>query len=121
MGKQRRRDVETATVGQVIVPARIENLFDLKGVKEGRVAADQVRRIEVEDARVDTGASILSMPRHLIDQLRLERIETKTARTATGPAQFGIYEPVKLTIQRRDCEIRVTEVADNCPVLIGVI
>jgi predicted aspartyl protease len=113
--------METATVGQVIVPVVIENLFDLKGVKEGRISADQVRRIEVEDARDDTGASILSMPRHLIEQLGLRRIETKTTRTATGPAQFGIYEPVKLTIQGRDCEIRVTEVADNCPVLIGFI
>jgi predicted aspartyl protease len=113
--------METATVGQVIVPVLIENLFDLRGVEEGRLAADQVRRIEVEDARVDTGASIISMPRHLIDQLGLKRIETKTARTATGPAKFGIYEPVKLTIQGRDCEIRVSEVADNCPVLIGFI
>src|SRR5262249_3260796 len=87
----------------------------------GRVAADQVRRVEVENARVDTGVSILSMPRHLVDQLGLELIETRTARTATGPAQFGVYEPVKLTIQGRDCEIRVSEVADNCPVLIGAI
>jgi predicted aspartyl protease len=113
--------METTAVGQVIVPVVIENLFDLRSVEEGRLAADQVRRIEVQDARVDTGASILSMPRHLIEQLGLRRIETRTARTATGLAQFGIYEPAKLRIQGRDCEIRVSEVADNCPVLIGVI
>ena len=28
---------------------------------------------------------------------------------------------MKLTIQDRDCEVRVAEVADNCPVLIGFI
>lgn len=32
---------------------------------------------------------------------------------------FGIFELVKLTIQGRDCEVRVSEVADDCPVLIG--
>ena len=39
----------------------------------------------------------------------------------SGPMPFGIYEQVKLTIQGRDCEVRVSEVADNCPVLIGYI
>ncbi|MGO9469210.1 MAG: hypothetical protein ACLQVF_34210 [Isosphaeraceae bacterium] len=28
---------------------------------------------------------------------------------------------MKLTIHDRDCEVRVAEVADNCPVLIGYI
>jgi hypothetical protein len=28
---------------------------------------------------------------------------------------------MELTIQGRDCEVRVAEVADNCPVLIGFI
>jgi hypothetical protein len=43
------------------------------------------------------------------------------AKTTAGPMSFGIFEQVKLTIQGRDCEVRVAEVADNCPVLIGYI
>ena len=79
-----------------------------------------VRRIEVHDARVDTGATYVSMPMRLIDQLGLKKIKTVEAKT-DRPIRFGIYEPVKLTIQGRDCEVRVAEVADNCPVLIGYI
>jgi predicted aspartyl protease len=113
--------METATVGQVIISARIENLFDLKAVEEGRKSADQVRHVEVPDARVDTGATFISMPRRLIDQLGLTRVEVRSAKTATGITNFGVYEPIKLTIQERTCEVRVTEVADACPVLIGFI
>jgi len=94
--------MEAATVGQVVVSALIENLFDLKAVEEGRISADQVRRI-------------------LIEKLGLGQLEVKSARTATGPARFGIFEPVKLTIGGRDCEVRVTEAADSCPVLVGFI
>jgi hypothetical protein len=50
--------METATVGKVIVSAKIENLFDIEKVFEGQISEDQVRRIEVEDALVDTGATI---------------------------------------------------------------
>jgi hypothetical protein len=63
--------MEAATVGQVVVSALIENLFDLKAVEEGRISADQVRRIELSNARIDTGATFVSMPRHLIEKLGL--------------------------------------------------
>ncbi len=61
------------------------------------------------------------MPLRLIEQLGLKRIKTVVAKTTAGPMSFGIFEPVKLTIQDRDCEVRVAEVADNCPILIGYI
>jgi predicted aspartyl protease len=113
--------VETTTLGQVVVAAQIENLFDQRAAEEGRISADQIRHVEVPNARIDTGATFISMPKSLIDQLGLKRVEVKAARTAMGFVNFGVYEPVKLRIQGRDCEVRVTEVADSCPVLIGFI
>jgi predicted aspartyl protease len=113
--------VETGTVGIVLVTALIENYDDARAAEKGLIPDAQVRRIEVHDARVDTGATFVSMPKRLIEQLGLKRIKTTHAKTVTGLVPFGIYEPVKLTIQGRDCEVRVTEVADNCPVLIGII
>ena len=83
--------------------------------------ADQVRHVEVPNARIDTGATFISMPKSLIDQLGLKQVEAKAARTVTGFVNFGVYEPVKLRVQGRDCEVRVTEVAESCPVLIGFI
>jgi len=106
-------------MGIVLVTALIENQNDVVAAEEGRIPDTQVRRIEIHDARVDTGATLVSMPRRLIDQLGLKRIKTIDAKTVAGMVPFGIYSLVKLTIQGRDCEVRVAEVADNCPVLIG--
>jgi predicted aspartyl protease len=105
----------------VLVTALIENYYDVKSAEEGLISDVKVRRLEVPDARVDTGATYVSMPLRLINQLGLKRIKTVQAKTTAGPVSFGIFEPVKLTIQGRDCEVRVAEVADNCPVLIGYI
>ena len=57
--------METGTVGKVIVSAKIENVFDLYEAGQGQRADDQVRRIDVSDARVDTGATLLAIPRRL--------------------------------------------------------
>jgi predicted aspartyl protease len=108
-------------MGVVLVTALIENNDDVKSAEKGQITEAEIRRFEVHDARVDTGATYISMPMRLINQLGLKRIKTVQARTTAGPISFGIFEQVKLTIQGRDCEVRVAEVADNCPVLIGYI
>jgi predicted aspartyl protease len=108
-------------MGIVLVPALIENHFDVVSAQKGRIPETEIRRIEVHDARVGTEATYVSMPRRLIDQLGLDRIKTIHAKTVAGMVRFGIYSQVKLTIQGRECEVRVAEVADNCPVLIGYI
>ncbi len=99
--------METETMGIVHVTALIENNRDVNAADEGRIPEAQVRRIEVHDARVDTGATYVSMPMRLINQLGLKRIKTVEAKTTAGLVSFGIFEPVKLTIQGRDCEVRV--------------
>jgi predicted aspartyl protease len=113
--------METATVGKVIVAAKIENLFDIEEVFKGRISEDQVRRLDVDDAMVDTGATSLSLPKRLIAQLGLRQLRTGLARTAGGMTTFGIYSPVRLTVQGRDCTVEVAELPDECPPLIGVI
>jgi clan AA aspartic protease len=113
--------METSTVGKVIVSAKIENLFDIAKVFEGQISEDQVRRLEVNDAMVDTGATSLSLPRRLIEQLGLTQLRTGRARTASGMSTFGIFSPVRLTVQGRDCTVEVAELPDDCPPLIGVI
>jgi predicted aspartyl protease len=111
--------MESATMGKVIVPARIVNLFDLREVDEGRRSADHVRSVDVIDALVDTGATMFSLPRRLIQQLGLKRTRSRTAKTTTGIPEFGVYEPVQLTVQERECITEVAEVPDHCPPLLG--
>ncbi len=108
-------------MGIVLVTALIENLDDVKDAAAGRIPTTDIRRFEVRDARVDTGATYVAMPKRLIEQLGLKKLKTVEAKTVSGPIRFGIYDQIKLTIQGRDCEVRVSEVADSCPVLIGYI
>jgi predicted aspartyl protease len=111
--------MEMVTMGKVPVAAKIQNLADLLEVRKGTLGADQVRSVDVTDALVDTGATMLSLPPRLIRQLGLQRYRTRMARTSAGTFSFGIFEPVRLTVQGRDCVIEVAEVPDDCPPLIG--
>jgi predicted aspartyl protease len=106
-------------MGRVIVRATIENAYDLRDAQRGLLPADQVRRVEVEDALVDTGATTLSMPKRLIEQLGLTPLQARPVRTSAGPQMVQIYGAVRLTIQGRDCLADVMQAHDDCPVLIG--
>ena len=105
----------------MVVSAKIENVIDLYALSKGQIQQHEVRGVEVSDAIVDTGATLVGMPKQLIDQLGIEQIRTSRARTATGTATFDIYGPVRLTIDGRQCSVDVSEVAGTCPVLIGYV
>jgi clan AA aspartic protease len=117
----REENMESTTMGKVLVTAKIENLKDLFSAKDGLLPADKVRSVEVTDALVDTGASGLSMPKRLIAQLGLEPLRTRRARTSAGSVNVQVYGTVRLTIMGRECPSDVNEVPDDCPVLIGQI
>jgi predicted aspartyl protease len=104
-------------MGRVVVPAVVESLEDLYRVHRGELAAAQVRRVEVVDALMDTGATGLSLPRHLVQQLGL--LPIRRAVTTADIRDVPTYGAVRLTVQDRDCTCDVTEVDDACPVLIG--
>ncbi len=108
-------------MGRVTVVAKIESLRDLYESSSDRLQPEQVRTVRVEQALVDTGASSLSMPRTLIDQLGLKPTRSRRVRTATGSVEIQGFDAVKLTVQDRDCIIDVLEVPEECPVLIGQI
>jgi clan AA aspartic protease len=113
--------MEIETMGKVLVTAKIENLGDLIKAKDKLIPVEDVRLVEVRDALVDTGATGLSMPRRLIEQLGLEPLRRRQARTSAGLITVQIYGTARLTIQGRECPTDVTELPDDCPVLIGQI
>jgi len=111
--------MESNTMGRVVVTAKVENFDDLGGVRQGFLTPDRVRRVEIGDALVDTGATILSMPKRYIEQLGLRPLRMRAVRTSAGRRMAQVYGTVLLTIQDRDCPTDVVEVPDDCPVLIG--
>lgn len=111
--------MEHVLMGKVLVAAKIENLFDLFRLAGGAIRAEQIRHVEVADALVSTTATMLSMPKRLIEQLGLRQFRTRKTLTSAGPGEARIYGAVRLTVQGRDCNVDVSEVPDECPVLIG--
>ncbi len=106
-------------MGKVIVTALVENLDDLSDVRRGTLTSDRVRRVEVTDALVDSGASGLLMPKSLVARLGLTPLRSREAKTVGGIVSVQVYRAVRLTIQERDCILDVTEISDDLPVLIG--
>jgi predicted aspartyl protease len=109
----------TATMGKVLVSAKIENLEDLYKVHQGLLTPDKVRTLDVTDALVDTGAIGLMIPTRLLPALGLRPAYQRQGRGVSGTFMMQIYEVVRLTIQGRECKVEVYEVPDPNPVLIG--
>jgi predicted aspartyl protease len=111
--------METDAMGRVLTEATLENLEDLWAVKRGLLPLEQARRITVTDALADTGATLLSLPTRLIQQMGLSKTASKHATRSIGLAEANVYEAVRLTVQGRTCTMDVMEVPDSVPVLIG--
>lgn len=113
--------MEIVTTGKVTVPAVIENIADVWQAENGEIRSDDVRRVEVQNALVDTGAMMLSMPKRLVAQLGLRPYRKRTVRTVGGIVEITLYSMARLTVQGRDFNCDVAEIPDDCPVLIGQI
>ena len=113
--------METPTMGKVLVTAKIENLADLFKAEQGLLPDDQVRRIEIQDAVIDTGATTLLLPKRMIAALGLKPLRTRHSRGLGGEFILSVYGTVRLTIQGRDCPLDVGAIGDEYPVLVGQI
>ncbi len=112
---------EKPVMGRVTTKATFESVDDLVAVRAGSLTPDKVRRIEVPDAPVDTGAFTVSLPASMIRQLGLHKVSARRVMTAGGPRVADQYSAVRLTIEGRDMTLDVSELPDGCPVLIGQI
>ena len=97
----------------------LANLADLILAKAGVIDPKKVRRLTVEDALVDTGATGLCLPKSLIEELGLTPVGTSTAETANGIVERTIYSEVEYTVLGRTYSIRVTDLPEYAPVLLG--
>ncbi len=109
------------TMGRVLVQAKVENLADLYLANRGLLEPSKIRNLEIADALVDTGATLLCLPLRFVEQLGLNPGRNRRVRTACGLIDLAIYDAVKLTIQGRECTVDVAAIPNDCPALIGQI
>lgn len=113
--------METAEMGRVLTEATIYNVNDLTEAKFGRLPPDRVRKVQVSDALVDTGATTLGLPKRLLDQLGLTKEYEKRAMTAGGVVTVNVYDAARVDIMGRLATVDPIEVPEGSPVLIGQI
>ena len=109
------------TVGRVLTSAKIENLKDLWEARQGWRASDQVRRLELTDILVSAKVTSLGLPTRLIRELGLTPLRMANVLGTDGPGRAMTFEPVRLTIQDRECTVEVLEVPDEVPTFVGQI
>ena len=106
-------------MGKVLTEATIANIHDLHDANIGKITSDQVRKITLPDALVDSGATTLGLPKQLIDQLGLIKQYEKRAMTADGVRMIYVYESVQVEIMGRVATIDPFELPDGQQILIG--
>ena len=101
--------------------ARIElaNSNELVLAEADFMNPEDVRRITVEDALVDTGATRLGLPPSVVEQLGLAPLRSEPVRTVNGITELWIYSPVQFTLLERESITTVLGVPEGTPVLIG--
>ena len=106
-------------MGRVTTEATIYNVHDLEEAESGKLPPDQVRKVVVADALVDTGATTLSMPAALIQQLGLKKRYEKRAMTGAGLRMFDVHGTARLVIMGREIPTDVIALPEGNTVLIG--
>lgn len=107
-------------MGRIVTNIKVENAVDSSRAQQGHIPAEDVRMIEVE-ALVDTGASLLCLPKSQIETLGLRKVGTRQVTTANGKVERSFYGDARLTVLNRDCAIDVIELPEDTPALVGYI
>ena len=108
-------------MGGVLTAIKAENIEDLLRVKLGLIRPNEVRAVQVKEALVDTGATILSLPTRMIKELGLDFKYHRLSETPVGLRKVRVFSPVRLLVEDRECVVDVAEVTNRSPALVGQI
>lgn len=108
-------------MGKVFTSLTITNRLDEADASRGFISSDQVRSITINNVLVDTGATTLCLPAHLITQLGLELLKEVDVMTATGVIKARVFQDAKLLLCGREGTFECLELPGGDSPLIGVI
>jgi predicted aspartyl protease len=115
------RSSSEGTMGKIMQKISLANADDEAVCRRGLLSEEKVRRIELE-ALVDTGATMLSIPEDLIQQLGLPLLRRATTRYGDGRRESrGVYGPVTIRVLGRVEVVSVLAGHPGQPALLGQI
>ncbi|MEW5692583.1 MAG: retroviral-like aspartic protease family protein [Candidatus Hydrogenedentota bacterium] len=108
-------------MGKVFEKIKIQNLEDIFLSEKGYILKDKIREIEVEGL-VDTGATLLQLPKDIVDKLGLKIYREVTATYADGRKQKkSVARGLLIEILGRQAEVECIVEPEGSQVLIGQI
>jgi len=102
-------------MGKILINLKVSNFVDISTNRE------RIRSIEIENALVDTGATMLNLHKNQIDELGLKYLRKMRVKTANGSIERNIFGVASVEIMGREAEFDVLEIPDDVPVLVGYI
>ena len=108
-------------MGKVTTPLTIINRADQILYNRGLISQDQMRSIQLREVLVDTGATTLSLPAEMVEQLGLELLKEVEATTAAGIRSVRIFQDAKISLCGREGTFECLELPGGRDPLLGVI
>lgn len=107
-------------LGAVAVRVEVENAADYFRQAAGDIPRARLRSLVIDQALVDTGASMRCLPQDLVDRLRLPRLHEVDAETASGMYRTAVYEEARIRVEDRTATVECVALPKVRP-LLGVI
>jgi predicted aspartyl protease len=106
-------------MGKVLADIEVTNGEDLVLLRKGLIKSEQVRVVRTK-ALVDTGATLLSMPEDLLDQLGLPVVRRGKNTYADGRQEWrNIHGMALLRVAERTCYVEVVSGHSGRPTFLG--
>jgi clan AA aspartic protease len=108
-------------MGKVLTMLTVINRADQIRAKDGTIAAEKVRSVDLVNVLVDTGATTLCLPKEVIEKLGLSVLKEVEVMTAMGIGKARIFEDARLVLCGREGTFECLELPEGGSPLLGVI
>jgi predicted aspartyl protease len=108
-------------MGKVLTTLTVINRADQIRAKDGTIAAEKVRSVDLVNVLVDTGATTLCLPKEVIEKLGLSVLKEVEVMTAVGIGKARIFEDARLVLCGREGTFECLELPEGGSALLGVI
>jgi predicted aspartyl protease len=108
-------------VGSVLADIVVSNNEDEILARNGHLPASRIRRVELKDVLVDTGALTLCLPVSIVAQLGLPLKRHVTATTAAGAIETAVHDHATIAVKGRDGVFECLALPEGARPLLGVV
>lgn len=113
--------MELKPMGLVYANIELIRGADIILVQEGFIQENQIRRVTVS-AMVDSGATMLTIPEFIRNQLELRKVGELEAELADGSSiPLEVVGPIEVRFQNRRTSVEALVVPNRTTVLLGAI